>query len=251
MASRLFLTLVTLSFLPTTQLSAEETSRPIAAELGGLSVVLNNFDVQEELELSEDQVNFARETRSKTLQRKREYFVKLYQSLRQFKPEQRNDKMRAGLKELVKLDKLANQQVLGKLSDSQSKRLMQICWQLIGPQAIVRKEVASEIGLTSGQQDKIFEILARTRRGGNAKQLSEKERKARFSQLVKLNSAERADLAQKRREERDKDDAEILTLLTSRQLEQWQQMQGAKFERPTRVADGSQSRFSDTFEDAE
>ena len=251
MLSRLFLALFALSALVTTPLSAEENSRPIAAELGGLSVVLNDIDVQDELELSEDQVKFARETRSKTLQRKREYFVKLYQSLRQFKPEQRNDKMRSGLKELVKLDKYANQQVLGKLSDSQTKRLMQVCWQLIGPQAMARKEVANEIGLTSGQQDKVFEILARTRRGGNAKQLSEKERKARFSQLAKLNSAERADLAQKRREERDKDDAEILTLLTSRQLENWQRMQGAKFERPTQVADGSKSRFSDPFEDAE
>jgi len=251
MLSRPFLTFIALSIFATSTL-AEENSRPIAAELGGLSVLLNNVDVQEELDLSAEQIKFASDTRSKTLQRKREYFVQLYRSLNQFKPAQRNDKFREGMKELVKLDHYANQQMLGKLSSSQSKRVMEICWQLTGVQALARSEVAQKIELTSGQQDKVIEILARTRRGGNAKQLSEEERKKRFKEVAKLNRAERADLAKKRREERDKDDAEILTLLTSRQLDQWNEMQGAKFERPTQVADSSGKRsVGDAFEDAE
>ncbi|MBM82666.1 MAG: hypothetical protein CMJ78_19050 [Planctomycetaceae bacterium] len=226
----------------------EQAARPIGAEVGGYLRILGIVTVQEELNLDRNQVQIVRTARKQLTKRKRSEFVKVYRSLSDVKPEKRNEKLQQGMQQLAKIGDDADVEILKKLSAPQLERLVQISLQMTGPPALIRKKVSDFVGLTGMQEESVKQILARTRRGGNAKQLSKEERAKRFGKYAKLTDAERAKFAADQRAEREEDDAEILDLLTSQQLQKWNTLLGKKFEVVERSVVADAKRNEDDFE---
>ncbi len=163
---------------------------------GGAIFLLGQKSVQEELKLSEDQVQKVKELSDK----QRESF----QGLRDLSQEDR----RAKMQEMAK----ANDKALAEiLKPGQLKRVKQISLQQQGAFALVNPEVAKALNISEEQKDKIREIQTKAR-----------------DESQGLGRDEEG--AKKRQEIRKATNEKVMGVLTAEQKAKLKEMQGKPFE---------------------
>lgn len=107
----------------------------------------------------------------------------------------------------------------GILSESQYARYRELLAQWLGPEALVRKDYADEVGLTSDQRQKIREIQQQALQRIRDEMQAAREAGGDFQAIRQKVEAIRQELRQ-----------QILNLLTSEQKTKWQQIQGKPFQ---------------------
>lgn len=114
------------------------------------------------------------------------------------------------------------QEQIGRiLQPAQRTRLRQLELQRMGPAALMRPDVTSELNLTEQQQQKIRDIMQQY--GQKTAQLMQEARNAQVDPQV---------WRQRLQQLREQTDKELLGVLTPEQQEQWKKMLGKPFEFP-------------------
>jgi Spy/CpxP family protein refolding chaperone len=177
---------------------------------GGTSFLLRNEKVQEELSLTEAQKTKIEALFKEGIGKKPDMggFRDLSEEERKAKRAEMMEKAQARAKKLTKdIDEI--------LKPEQRKRLNEIQLQLRGINALRDKAVATELGLSQEQQDKIAEI---------GKEAAEKRSKLFGEGADPSGRREKMDKIQKETE------TATLNVLTKEQKDKFKEMQGAKFD---------------------
>ncbi|MBX6315756.1 MAG: hypothetical protein IRY99_23000 [Isosphaeraceae bacterium] len=181
---------------------------------GGMSapMLLSNRGVQEELKLSEEQVNKAESLARDMQGRMRD----LFQSGGD--PEERREKAQ-------KLNEEMRKSVADILKPEQKKRFDQIELQSRGYLAFLDPEVQKKLNLTEEQKDKLRDLA--------------RESGERMRDLFQAAGGDRQTAMQKIQTLRRETNEKAVALLTEDQKKTWKEMTGApfevRFERPRRI----------------
>lgn len=162
---------------------------------GGVTFLLGQKSVQEELKLSDEQTKQVKELMDK----QRESF----QGLRDLSQEERRTKMQ-------ELNKANNEAVAKILKPEQLKRVRQIALQRQGAAAVSNEEVAKELKITDEQKEKIREIQMKAGEEMRGLGFDEEARKKRQEAMKTMNE-------------------KITGVLTAEQKEKLKKMQGEPF----------------------
>ncbi len=184
---------------------------PMMFPMGGPMLMvglLRNPQVQQELKLTEKQLQKLQALGEQM----REKFRGLRQELQGLSPEER-------AKRVEQVNAEVEKQLATVLTEQQLKRLKQVALQVEGYAALVRPEVAKQVGLTEGQSKQVRAIL---------REAAEK-RRALFQEGP---GADRQAMFQKMQEIRRWTNEQIEKLLTDQQKKKWRELIGepVKFE---------------------
>lgn len=193
---------------------------------GGSLQLLRSEYVQQELNLTDDQKTKIRELAEGSRRQ-----APGGRGGRDLSREEREKRIAEFREQQEKLNKQVNE----VLTDEQQKRLQGIQLQLAGPQAVVRDDIAKEIGLTDSQREKIQGIVreqAQAARGSfeGLRELPEEERRAKFREL-----------AEKRQAAEKETEAKINEVLTDQQKKKLEELKGEPVDR-SKLFQGRQRR---------
>lgn len=188
---------------------------------GGSTALLRMEEVRKELKITDDQTKKVEEIGQKLAEEMREAFSGGNQNLSEEERAERRKKM-------TEITAKGDEELGKVLEASQVTRLKQLRLQREGTAALVRAEVAKEVGLSDDQQTKVRDAIGDGRQNFQRLQgLSEEERTAKLAEI------------QKDREERQK---KALDVLTDAQKTKWKEMQGAEFKFPEAKRGGQGGR---------
>jgi len=176
---------------------------------GGGAMLLSNKSVQEELKLTDDQVEQAQKVNREIREKYQDDFAKL----RDLEGTERREKMQS-LNQQISED--SQKALAGVLKPEQMRRYHQIQRQVRGVEAFTEPRVQERLKLTDSQKEKIKDIQEDAREemrdiftsgGGDREEATKKITALRKESLGKVNA-----------------------LLTDDQKETWKEMTGAPFE---------------------
>jgi len=219
---------------------------------GGVSGLLRNPQVQEELKLSEEQTDQLRQVASEAFEGMRDLFPsreemeKLGEEERAAKRQEAMEKFQ---KEAAKRAPEIEKKIAEILEKGQFKRLKQIELQVQGVNALVRPDIGQALGLSEDQQAEIQEVLdARNKKmeglgeemramfqGGGFRDMSEEERGEMRQKMEKLGEKRQAITSEAQKEAMGK--------LTDEQKAKMPGLMGEPFE--FRRPEGGQGRPSE------
>jgi len=198
--------------------------------MGGPFMLLQSEQVQKELKLSEDQ-----KARLRELSEKRRAERRRFPNNENLSPEQwraRMDQMREQMRKEAEAREAETVKQLGEiLQPEQLQRLKQIGWQLEGPSALRRAEVAEAIGLSAEQKTQLEQVFAESQDAmrklwesnmgrGRGQPGGEREERA----------TRNSDLRQKREELREQTGQKAMAVLQTEQKQKLGELFGEPFE---------------------
>jgi hypothetical protein len=191
---------------------------------GGVTALLAMPEVQKELSVNEEQKKLIADLVSDMRDAGGDVN---FQELRDLSREEREKRLTEARRQRAERERKAEEMAKTILEPKQFDRLGELRLQREGVAALERPEVAEKLGLTAEQKERIGKLRAEARgdRGG-----PESRRDA--------SREERRQAATEARQRREQANASILGVLTPQQKENWEKLQGAKFEFPQRRRPG-------------
>jgi len=178
---------------------------------GGGLFMLRNKSVQDELKMTQPQIEKLDAKQQELMQSMRELFQG---GQGQNDPQARRSMM-------MKMQEMQQKAVADILDTAQQKRFKQIELQMEGPAAITRKDVADELKLTDAQRAQVRSIqqdvqsqMQSMRQGVDFRNMSDEDRQQMFQKMQAIQKAAGDRYA---------------AVLTSTQKAHWKQMLGAPF----------------------
>lgn len=186
-------------------------------EMGGL-MYLRSEQVQKELNLTEEQKDKLRALGEKLGEQMRERFS----GMRDLSEQQRRERFQEMQKDAAKRAEETRKELAGILKPEQFKRLRQIELQQQGAAALMRPEVAENLGLTAEQKEKLEQIgrSSMEKIGSLFQEGRDRER----------SEEERNQLREKGQQIRQEGEKEAMAVLTPEQKQKLRDMMGEPFE---------------------
>lgn len=181
------------------------------------STLLSMPEVQKELGLSEDQKGLIGDM----IKDLRGSAGQGFQALQGLSADERREKLAELQKQGEERNKKVDDLTKTVLDAKQLARLEELKLQRDGINALSRSEVATKLGLTDDQKEKIKKIRDDARPDPSS-----------FQNLRNATKEDRDAAAAKAQERRTKTQADTLAVLTAEQKSSWEKMQGKKFEFP-------------------
>ena len=182
----------------------------------GSLMYLRSEQVQKELNLTEEQ----KEKAQALGERLREQMRERFSGMRDLSEEQRRERFQEMQQDAAKRAEEMRKEVAGILKPEQLKRLRQIELQQQGAAALMRPEVAENLGLTADQKEKLEQIGR-----------SSREKMQELFQGGRERSEEqRGQAREKVQQLRQEGEKEAMAVLTAEQKEKLRDMMGKPFE---------------------